>query len=264
MGRQERRAERNLVRTGPRAASGLHRCSGRGGPCRDAGRDRAPRRRPQPREPAPAGRTGDRSLGAGRLLRPEGRVRVERGARVLAQQGTVRVPPVGAERIPELPRRASRYRHRSPGESRVPRARRRDGRYARWHGGCPRHGRGHRFAYDDGERLGRSGMGRRWHRGRSGDARSAHLDAHPAGARRPFARKAGRGRHGDRSGADDHRTPAQARRGREVRGVLRLRAGTPHAGRPCHAREHVPGVRCHDRHFPHRCHDARLLAPHRS
>ena len=63
------------------------------------------------------------------------RVRAERRARVLAQQGALRVPALGTERVPQLPRRAARHRHRPPGESRVPRPGRDDGgrcRTARW------------------------------------------------------------------------------------------------------------------------------------
>ena len=51
------------------------------------------------------------------------RLRAERRARVLAQQGALRVPALGPGRVRQLPRRAARHRHRPPGEPRIPRAR---------------------------------------------------------------------------------------------------------------------------------------------
>ena len=184
LGRHERRAARDLVRARARAAAGLHRRAGGRRSRGDARRHRAARRRPEPRQPAAAGRTGHRSLGAGRLLRPGQRVPAERRARVLAQQGALRVPALGPERLPQLPRRAARHRHRPPGEPRISRARRHVGRHARRHARVSRHARRHRLAHDDGERPGRGGLGRRRHRGRGGDARPADLDADSAGARR--------------------------------------------------------------------------------
>ena len=144
---------------------------------------------PEPRQPAAAGRARHRSLGAGRLLRPGRRVPAERRARVLAQQGALRVPALGPERVPQLPRRAARHRHRPPGEPRVPRARRHvrrdapDGTLR-----VSRHARRHRLAHDDGQRAGRGRLGRRRHRSRGRDARPADLDADSAGARLPADR----------------------------------------------------------------------------
>ena len=80
---------------------------------------------------------------------------------------------------------------------------------------------GHRLAHDDGQRPRGRGLGRRRHRGRGGDARSAELDADPAGRRVPPDRRDAERHDGHRPGADDHRDPAQARRRREVRRVLR-------------------------------------------
>ena len=57
------------------------------------------------------------------LLRPAQRRSAERRARVLAQQGALRVPALGPGRVSQLPRRAARHRHRPPGEPRIPRAR---------------------------------------------------------------------------------------------------------------------------------------------
>ena len=90
----------------------------------------AARRRSGSRQSAAAGGARDRSLGPGRLLRPAGRVSAERRARVLAQQGALRVPALGPGRLQQFPRRAARHRHRAPGEPRVPRARRDDRRIA--------------------------------------------------------------------------------------------------------------------------------------
>ncbi len=58
--------------------------------------------------------------------------------------------------------------------------------------------------------------------------------------------------------AHDHRATAQARRRGQVRRVLRSRARAPDARRSRHARQHVPGVRRHDRRLSHRRDDARL------
>ena len=118
-------AQGDLLRAGARAAAGLHRRALRRRSRGDARRHRAARRQSRPGQPAAAGRARHRSLGAGGLLRPGRRVPAERRARVLAQQGALRVPALGAERVPQFPRRAARHRHRAPGEPRVPRARRR-------------------------------------------------------------------------------------------------------------------------------------------
>ena len=123
VGREEHRPAGDLVRSGSRAAAGLHRRAGGGRSRGDARRHRAARRRPGSRQPAAAGGAGDRSLGPGRLLRPAGCVSVERRARVLAQQGALRVPALGTGCVQQFPRRAARYRHRAPGEPRIPRPR---------------------------------------------------------------------------------------------------------------------------------------------
>ena len=130
------RAEGDFLRAGARAAAGLHRRARAWSTSRRCatassrlGGD------PEQGQPAAAGRAGHRPLGAGRLLRPGERLPAERRARVLAQPGALRVPALGPERLPQLPRRAARHRHRPPGEPRVPRARRLSGRDAdgrRW------------------------------------------------------------------------------------------------------------------------------------
>ena len=122
------RAEGNLVRAGARAAAGLHRRARGGRSGGDARRHRAARRRSEPVNPLqPVELVIDHSVQVDYFGQAE-RVSAERRARVLAQQGAVRVPPLGPERVPQLPRRAARHRHRPPGESRIPRARRHDGR----------------------------------------------------------------------------------------------------------------------------------------
>ena len=238
--------------------------TGRAGRCRprrDARRDGAPGRRPEPREPAAADGTGHRPLGAGRSLRHARRVQPEHRSRVLAQQGALHVPALGPERVRQLPRRAARDGHRAPGEPRVPRARRLQRAAGRRGVGVPRHGRRHRLAHDDGERPRRGGLGRGRHRGRGRDARPADLDADSAGARLP-ARRLAAGRHdGDRPRADRDRAAAQARRGRQVRRVLRGRPREPDARRSRDALEHVPGVRRDGRDLPDRRDDHRLPAP---
>ncbi len=263
LGREGGRPEGNRVRARPGAPAGLHGRPGGRRSRRDARRYRAARRRSESREPAAAGRARHRSLGAGRLLRSGQRVRAQRGAGVLAQQGKIRVPQVGTERVSELSRRPARHRHRPPGEPRVSRARR-GVRPARGRGGrVSRHARRHRLAHDDGERARGGGMGRRRDRSRGRHAGPADLDAHSAGPRGSSHRRPPRGGDRHRSGADDHRASAQARRRRQVRRVLRPGPRAPDDCRPRDARQHEPGVRRDDRHLPDRRDDAGLPAADR-
>ena len=103
--------------------------------------------------------------------------------RVRAQPGALRVPALGPERVPELPRRAAEHRHRAPGEPRVPEPRgvREAGRQR--HARVSRLARRHRLAHDDDQRPRRARLGRRRHRGRGRDARPADHDADSAGRR---------------------------------------------------------------------------------
>ena len=87
--------------------------------------------------PLLAGRAGHRSLGAGRRVRQAGGAVAERADRVLAQQGALRVPALGAGGVPQLRGRAARHRHRPPGEPGVPGARRVHGRVRRRPGAAP-------------------------------------------------------------------------------------------------------------------------------
>ena len=225
----------------------------------DARRHHRARRRPGPGQPAAAGRTGHRPLGAGRSLRHRQRAGAERRPGVPPQSRALRVPALGPGRLPQLPRRAARDRHRAPGEHRVPGPRGLRGRRRR----VPRHLLRHRLAHHDGQRPGRGRLGRRRHRGRGGDARPAELDADSAGGRLPAVGPAARGRHRHRPRADHHRSAAQAQGGGEVRRVLRPRPAAPDHRRPRHARQHVPRVRRHRGDLPGRRADARLPAAHR-
>ena len=88
--------------------------------------------------------------------------------------------------------------------------------------------------------------------------------ADPGRGRHVPHRQHPRGRHRDGRGADHHPDAARARRGRQVRRVLRLRAGR-HGGRdPRHHRQHGPGIRRHLRLLPDRQHHARLPPPDRA
>ena len=151
----------------------------------------------------------------------------QRRPRVPPQSRALRVPALGPDRVPQLPRRAARDRHRAPGQHRIPRARRLPRRRGRRRDRLSRHRVRHRLAHDDGERPGRGGMGRRRHRSRGRDARPAELDADSAGARLSPDGQAARRRDRDRPGADDHRSDPQEGRGRQVRRVLRTRPGAP-------------------------------------
>ena len=91
--------------------------------------------------------------------------------------------------------------------------------------GLPGHARRHRLAHDDDQRARRARLGRRRDRGRGGDARPADVDAHPPGARLQADRRAAGGGDRHRPRADRHRDAARARRRRQVRRVLRRRAG---------------------------------------
>ena len=174
----------------------------------------------------------------------------------------------GQQAFEQLRGRAARHRDRAPGQPRVPRARgvrraptgggaRAAGRTA---AGLPRHARRHRLAHDDGQRPRRARLGRRRDRGRGGDARPADVDADPAGARLPAARRAARGRDRDRPRADRHRDAARARRRGDVRRVLRRRPRRPADRRPRDDRQHVARVRLDLRDLPDRRRDAALPA----
>ena len=119
----------------PGAAPGLHRRAGDRRPGRHARRDAAAGRRSPQDQPAPAGRAGHRPLGPGRRGRHAAGVRRQRRAGVRAQPRAVRLPPLGPERLRQLPRRPARHRDRPPGQPRIPGPRglrRRGGRRSTW------------------------------------------------------------------------------------------------------------------------------------
>ncbi len=184
---------------------------------------------PGAHQPARARRAGDRSLGAGRRVRLARRLPGQRRARVRAQRGALRLPALGPGCVRQLRRRAARHGDRAPGQPRVPRARGLRGRGARPR--VPRHARRHRLAHDDDQRAGRSGLGGRGHRGGGRDARPADVDADPARARLPAARRAARGCHGDRPRPDGHRD-ACARRASSGSSSSSTARACPHSRSP--------------------------------
>jgi tRNA (5-methylaminomethyl-2-thiouridylate)-methyltransferase len=182
---------------------------------------------PEEGQPAAAGRSRDRSLGAG------GRVRHRRGAfssttglEFERNRERYAVPALGPEGVPNFRVVPPDTGIVPPGQPRVPRPRR-----VRHETATPRaafvsrHARRHRLAHHDDQRPRRARLGRRRHRGRGGDARPAGLDADSAGRRLPLHGKLP-GRDRDRPRAHRHRDAAQEGRGRKVRRVLR-RAGSP-------------------------------------
>ncbi len=173
MERQGRRA-RSVVHAGARAVAGFYRRAGGRRSRGDARCDQEARRQSRQGQSAAAGRSGDRSFGAGRFVRHCGRVCGQCGAGVRAQPGALSVSALGAGRLRQFPRGAARHRHRASGESRVSRA---GGlRVGKWRG-VSRHCARHRLAYDDDQRARRRRMGRRRNRGRSRDARALDADA---------------------------------------------------------------------------------------
>ncbi len=89
--------------------------------------------------------------------------------------------------------------------------------------GVSRHGGRHRQPHHHDQRPFRAGLGRGRHRGGSGDAGPADLDADPRSHRLQADRQVARRRHRHRSGADRHPDAAQEGRGRQVRRILRPR-----------------------------------------
>ncbi len=75
--------------------------------------------------------------------------------------------------------------------------------------GLPGHTRRHRLAHDDDQRARRPRVGRRRHRGRGSDARTADHHAHPAGRGLSLEWQSAPRRHGDGSGAHRHRDASQ-------------------------------------------------------
>lgn len=165
---------------------------------------------------------------------------------------------MGPAGLQELPRRAARHRHLSPGQSRISGSGRLDqGRGRRSHrlsGYLRRHGQPH----DDDQRPRRARLGRRRHRSRSGDARPAGFHA-PAGSHRLQAHRQAQGRRDrDRPGAYRRADAAQEGRRLQVRRILRPRPRQHDARRPRDDRQYGPGIRRHLRLLPGRCRDDQL------
>ena len=138
---------------------------------RDMGAD------PEACQSADPRRPGDRPFGASGQVRLEGRLQLQRAARIPAQSGALRVSALGPESLSGFPRGSARYRHLPPGESGVP-------GFGDLHrsqplagAGLSRHAGGHRFAHHHDQRTGRGGLGRGRHRGRGLHARPADFDA---------------------------------------------------------------------------------------
>ena len=109
------------------------------------------------------------------------RAGAERRPRVPPQPRALRVPALGPDRVPQLPRRAARDRHRAPGEHRVPGPRGLPRRAGRRRRGVSRHRASAPTRTRRWSTASAWWLGRRRHRGRGGDARPAELDADSAG-----------------------------------------------------------------------------------
>ena len=118
-------------------------------------------------------------LGDGRFLR-RGQFAADQCRHgIRAQRRALRVPPLGPERVQQLPRRAARHRHLPPGQPGIPGAGGVDGDGRRRRLCLPGQLLWHRQPHHHGERAGRAGLGRGRHRGRSGHAGPAHRHADP-------------------------------------------------------------------------------------
>ena len=106
----------SAVQARPHPDAGFHRRAGGGRSRRDARRHHAAGRQPGEGEPAGAGRSGDRPLGAGRCLR-HGRTRCRRTSiSNSSATASATVPALGPGRVRQFPRRAAGHRHLPPGE----------------------------------------------------------------------------------------------------------------------------------------------------
>ena len=251
---------RDPVHAGPGDPAGLHRRPGGRRPRGHARRDGRSRRRPGEGQSPRPGRPRHRPLGPGRPVRHVGGVRLQRRSRVRAERRALPAVALGPDRVPRLPGRAARDRHRPPGQPRVPR----DGR-DRCPGPVgrigpdrlPGHARRDRLPHDDDQCARRARLRRRGDRGRGGPARPAALPADAADRRRPAPRRAAAGLHGDRPRARRDRDAPLVRRGRRVRRVRRRRAGGPVARRPGDDQQHEPRVRGDIDDLPDRRRDVR-------
>ena len=255
----EDRAPTRFPSAEPRAAPGLHgRSRGRRSGC-DARGDEGDRRRPAEDQSAGAGGARHRSLGAGRRVRHEGRAAQECRARVRAQPRALRVLKWGQTAFDNFsvvpPETGIVHQVNLEYLARVVRRATQGGRPFAF----PGHAGRDRLAHDDDQRAGRPGLGRRWHRSRGRDARPAGLHAPPSRRRIAAHRRAARGRHRDGPRAHGDADAPRSRCRRQVRRVLRPRAGRAAARGPRDDREHGAGVRSDVRLLPGRRRDDSYL-----
>ena len=188
----------------------------------------------------------------------------QRRSRISPQSRALRVPPLGADRVPQLPRRAARDRHRAPGQHRIPRAR-----------GVPRRrADGGAIAYPDtvfgtdSHTTMVNGLGVvGW--GVGGIEAEAAMLGQPSSMLIPPVlgyRLTGKLPEGA-TATDLVLTITEALRKKGVVGKFVEFFGpglaTPDDCRSRDARQHVPRVRRHRRDLPDRRHDARVPAPDR-
>ena len=115
---------RDSVRRRAHRPAGFHRRSAGGRSRGDAQRGEATRRRSENHRTARAGRSGGRSLRAGRFRRLGRGVAVEHGDGVQAQPRALPISEMGPAGVQDFRARSARHRHRAPGESRISRERR--------------------------------------------------------------------------------------------------------------------------------------------
>ncbi len=225
-GRQE--PARDRLSPGPGADAGLHRRAGGGRSGGDARRHHRARRRPAEDQPAEPGRPGHRPFGDDRRIRQPARLPDERRPRIRAQHGALRVPEMGPEGVPELPRGAAR----APAS-----AIRSTWNTWRRRSGPTQDQTGATVAYPDTlvgtdshttmvNGLAVLGWGVGGIEAEAAMLGQPIIDADPGSGRLQDHRQDARRRHRHRSGAEGGADAAQARRGQQVRRILRPRAST--------------------------------------
>ena len=183
------RRQGDQLHAGARAAAGLHRRALRGGP---GGHARCPGRhgrRPQPRQPAAAGRPGDRPLRAGGPLRlartPSDSTRLLEFERNRERYALLRWGQTAFRNFRVVPPDTGIV-HQVNLEYLAPVVFRSDG------AGLPRFGGGHGFPHHHDQRPGRAGLGRGRHRSRGLHAGPADFHAAAAGGGIQTPRQAAR------------------------------------------------------------------------
>ena len=173
MGRGRRAGQGDPVHAGARAHAGLHRRAVHRRPRHHARGDGRPRRRRRPRStrsPRPrwSSTTPSSPTSSAPPRRSSATSRSSTSATASATSSCA-----GARTPSRLQGRPARHRHRAPGQHRAPRPRGLHPRDRRRADGVPGHLRRHRLPHHDGQRHRRGRLGRRRHRGRGRDARSA-------------------------------------------------------------------------------------------